>query len=700
MIKKSTIADSIHGNIQLSTFERRVLSHVMFNRLHDVYQNSTVYMTFPCNRTKRFEHSIGTMELCSKIFYSSIKNAQVSDAEDFLELYQKKLFEFMQDLRKDKAPYADILGYRTRKIKEKMIPPPELYNVFFDCPLNAVKYNSTYLIIIQAIRLAALLHDIGHPPFSHIAEFALSSIYDKTTAETNEGKEISTFIEIMKAFTLNPKQKLHEQMGNRIAEIIVKDSIDSISAELADSNTDLYNEKLFEILIARTTIEIFTNKEFEDIHNIIDGSLDGDRLDYSTRDALNSGLKKGEIEYDRLINSMALIKHNDNYLFCPSIKVVNTVEDFLERRWSVYKDIIFHHHVVKTDYLMQHVIESISLAYLNGELKTKKDNFKNTEKQVDEDDSTDLLPNDISGLWKALKPWTSADSSYAISQWDDSWLLTVLKKHFFTDYINDNSKSPITTKQLSELLMNKRYYISTVKRLEDFLIVDNAISFELNSFTKNVEASIKKLRRLSKSNTSPDQTKVTIEPFLKVVEESLAAAETISKNRQNDLDVFQSLIFIYIKKIYAFKFIEDGKKKGSDELADMIKNAATNCKIFLPENGNSIEDIICIVKSYDIGLKKPIMFYSNKSGKGVVSIHEISSISKILDLSYQTFPQFFVYILPKTNYIDTKLDIDSYLQEVGKEIARKTKELIMTTIDSQIQVYESIIKAKENTNNV
>lgn len=35
--------DSIHGLISLSEYEKRIISSIGFNRLHDVYQNSTVY---------------------------------------------------------------------------------------------------------------------------------------------------------------------------------------------------------------------------------------------------------------------------------------------------------------------------------------------------------------------------------------------------------------------------------------------------------------------------------------------------------------------------------------------------------------------------------------------------------------------------------------------------------------------------------
>ena len=68
------IADTNHGTILLSDCEKEVISTKLFNRLHHISQNSTAYLTFPTNRTKRFEHSVGTMKLCGDIFYNSICN--------------------------------------------------------------------------------------------------------------------------------------------------------------------------------------------------------------------------------------------------------------------------------------------------------------------------------------------------------------------------------------------------------------------------------------------------------------------------------------------------------------------------------------------------------------------------------------------------------------------------------------------------
>jgi len=53
------VADSVHGSIQISSLEKMIISTQPFNRLHNINQNSTAYLTYPSNRTKRFEQSLG-----------------------------------------------------------------------------------------------------------------------------------------------------------------------------------------------------------------------------------------------------------------------------------------------------------------------------------------------------------------------------------------------------------------------------------------------------------------------------------------------------------------------------------------------------------------------------------------------------------------------------------------------------------------
>lgn len=78
------IADTLHNTIQMSELEKRIVSTELFNRLHTVSQNSTAYLTFPTNRTKRFEHSVGTMKLCGEIFFYGISNTEKDTLNLFL----------------------------------------------------------------------------------------------------------------------------------------------------------------------------------------------------------------------------------------------------------------------------------------------------------------------------------------------------------------------------------------------------------------------------------------------------------------------------------------------------------------------------------------------------------------------------------------------------------------------------------------
>lgn len=103
--KLRQVTDNVHGTIYLSEIEYNLISTPFFYRLHDIYQSSTVYLTFPSNRTKRYEHSIGTMELASELFFASMTNAKRIDRKDFLEQLYAELYIIVDKLRR-----ADISG--------------------------------------------------------------------------------------------------------------------------------------------------------------------------------------------------------------------------------------------------------------------------------------------------------------------------------------------------------------------------------------------------------------------------------------------------------------------------------------------------------------------------------------------------------------------------------------------------------------
>ena len=418
MAKGIYISDSIHGLTQLSEYEKKIIASVGFNRLHDVYQNSTVYLTYPSNRTKRFEHSIGTMNLCSKMFYNSVTNSTKTTLNSFYEIYRRELESIIKSIKK-KGEYQVFL----KKFPDA-IPKLEWDNFQLSLiPRNIPdQYREIHVILIQAIRAAALLHDIGHPPYSHVVERAMQKAFEKNEwKENNENtsKDTLNFLEKMSLYKGDLKP-LHEAMGIGISNNILM----SIFKQSSDANESL-DYLAYEILVLESVLKIFNDEgNFSFLHKIIDNSLDGDRLDYVTRDPANSGMNVGSIDYNRIIMDMRIIMKDGIAppFFAIPLKAVNAVEDFLKRRYDLYKNIVFHHRVIKTDYLMEYAVAELIDRHLEEADKLPKDATETSE-------TTDAIPFDISGLWAPLGQQTLAERDCILSQWNDSWLITVLKKY-------------------------------------------------------------------------------------------------------------------------------------------------------------------------------------------------------------------------------------------------------------------------------
>ncbi len=112
------IRDPIHGFIKFDLNERKVLQSRPVQRLRHIHQLALTYLLYPGASHKRFEHSLGVMELASRVF-DVITNPKLP----------RELKNFLPEM-------DDFERERWRKI----------------------------------IRIAALCHDIGHLPFSHAAE--------------------------------------------------------------------------------------------------------------------------------------------------------------------------------------------------------------------------------------------------------------------------------------------------------------------------------------------------------------------------------------------------------------------------------------------------------------------------------------------------------------------------------------------------
>ena len=121
MVKRfHEIRDPIHVFIRLSTDERKIVDSAPFQRLRHIHQLALTYLVYPGATHKRFEHSLGVMELASRVF--------------------------------DVITQPDNL---TDKIKKS---------------IKEITNQKKLIYWKQVLRVAALCHDLGHLPFSHAAE--------------------------------------------------------------------------------------------------------------------------------------------------------------------------------------------------------------------------------------------------------------------------------------------------------------------------------------------------------------------------------------------------------------------------------------------------------------------------------------------------------------------------------------------------
>ena len=114
------IRDPIHVFVRLDSDERKVLDSRPFQRLRHIHQLALTYLVYPGATHRRFEHSLGVMELAGRVFDVVTERENLSD----------EIVKVIPDITR-----SDSLFY-WRKV----------------------------------LRMAALCHDMGHLPFSHAAE--------------------------------------------------------------------------------------------------------------------------------------------------------------------------------------------------------------------------------------------------------------------------------------------------------------------------------------------------------------------------------------------------------------------------------------------------------------------------------------------------------------------------------------------------
>ena len=662
MKKGMNINDSVHGLVRLTAYEKKILCSPEFNRLHDVYQNSTVFMTFPANRTKRFEHSIGCIYLASEMFYRAVLNSDDGTLDTFFSEFGKEMQEIQKSLVKEKIANvieSVIINQDVCLCDDAYVDTPDWKDLLDVSggdtdgsliPYNLKeKYRIVYLILIQSLRAAALLHDVGHPPFSHIVESAINKakndVSDARRLLSGEDFEKTFNPERLKVFenalnSIKPGSQLHEKMGFAISRNVLSE----IVTDNRNSNNKEYAcTSFFEQTVMLCTLKILSDEGyFKYVHAVIDASLDCDRLDYVVRDYRGSGINAGDLDYKRIFNELKLFYKSEKSesgkpRFCIPAKAIGAVENFLKKRCNLYMDVIYHHRVIKTDMLLEDVVYRLILKYLKEKAREESSGF---DRRI-----TVATPDDISGLWTPLTGATRQERAEKLTQWNDSWLMVLLRRIYYRDLFGKDlsdlaEEDKIIYIELTELLRNVRQFNSMIKRREDYNFVNMGIACILKErrdlMRQKLKETINRMKQLRRLNEKIPNTLILLDSLTK---------------DENSFNILNMLF----KNLRQNKFMFD-----SEYVKEIVRNA---CRKF---SGDAYVKVV--FKTLGDGLSrdanKKIYFYGNDA---TYEIEEISEIKSVLEKETDSIPAFYFYVAPGS---EDKLNENKgeALLQLGKEI--------------------------------
>ena len=200
---------------------------------------------------------------------------------------------------------------------------------------------------IEVLRLAGLLHDIGHGPFSHLFE------------EIIQEKKIS-----------------HEDFGKEII----------LNSEIGDNlSKNGFDKKLI------TRIAFGTSK-FQYMNQIVSGVLSADMMDYLLRDGYFTGAEHAKIDHKRIIQSLDVHKKK----LALERSALYSFESMMHSRYQMFKAVYFHKTVRAAEVML---IEALRLA--DAEFGFTTFNLNEFVKLTDEYVLSTLISSESSKLKRA-----------------------------------------------------------------------------------------------------------------------------------------------------------------------------------------------------------------------------------------------------------------------------------------------------------
>ena len=290
----------------------------------------------------------------------------------------------------------------------------------------------------EALKIAILLHDIGHGPFSHALE---NSIVSNVSHE-----DLSSLF----------MHKLNEQFNGKLS----------------------------------LAIEIFNNKHPKKfLHQLVSSQLDMDRLDYLKRDSFFSGVTEGNIGTERIINMLDVV---DDKLVVEE-KGIYSIEKFLIARRLMYWQVYLHKTVVAAENMLIKVLKRAKYLMMNNHdifaTPTLSLFLKSNFSISDFENDNNLLENfaelDDNDIFICLKYWKK-EEDFVLSNLSEMILnrnilkIKVQKNSFIESEIKEKEMELLKKNNISSEEVN--YFIFTDKVSNNTYNIDKS---NINILMKN-----------------------------------------------------------------------------------------------------------------------------------------------------------------------------------------------------------------------
>ncbi len=286
------IHDPIWGCVKFYSWEIAIIDTPLFQRLRDIYQVGLGVFTYPAARHSRFEHSLGVVAIASRMI-ESLKSQN--------------------------------LGF-----------------------INISEHE------VKDVRLAALLHDIGHCFYSHLSE----SFYGC----------LPEFIKLQEYFNAKwrVKPKPHEIFSYMIINtpsfinFLSKNNILDNAYVTASGGLNELMVRIGNMIVGIANngrkSEGKQNKKYSFLTRLINGDIDADKLDYIKRDSYTSGLPL-TFDVERLLYKMTLREpvNSNEYQLVVDISGITAVEEITFSKLMLNHYIYHHQKVLATEVMAKDI---------------------------------------------------------------------------------------------------------------------------------------------------------------------------------------------------------------------------------------------------------------------------------------------------------------------------------------------------------